>query len=142
MGHYYSPRWLHEPVEVAGSSISEVPATAAFANREVYTWELCWLSLVGTPDEDAEGDFTSAFGGVARRLRIRAGISKQGDINLVRSNCQAMLGPDQVHICHDDLVNSGIRFEFDPNRKFYLPGSASTLLPGWTVLQARVTCAG
>ena len=127
MGHYYAPRWLHEHVEVAGQSISEVPATAAFANREIYNWELRWLSLTGRVDVDATGDFTSALGGVARRLRINAGISQQGDINLVRSNAQAMIGPERVHLNHDDLVNSGIVFEFDPERPVILPADTGMI---------------
>ena len=117
---YYSPRWLHQHAVVAAGGTVVLPSQL-FANNEVYDWELVFLSIVGTAALDGSGDFQTALGGVARRLRFNVGMSQMGDINLVRSNGHAMLGPDRSYIVHSNTLNAGAWFGFDPHRPYLLP---------------------
>ena len=119
MEKFYSPRWLHEYVNI-GAGIDVRGPSQYFANNEIWDWHLVYLSVVGTA-ETTTSPYSSTLGGVARRMRFKVGISQQGDINLVESNGHAMFGPDRSYIVHSNDLNAGAAFRFDPEKPYRLP---------------------
>jgi len=117
---FFSPRWLHQSVEIGATSHRPVPS-AFFANNEVWNWHLVYLAIVGTAALDEAGNYSHALGGVARRLRLNIGMSQMGDINVVPSNGHAMFGPNESYLVHSNDLNIGAALRFDPKYPYQLP---------------------
>jgi hypothetical protein len=124
---------MFQTIEIDGGDPPDatvIGPSTYFANNEVWNWELVFLSFVGTANLSAVGTYTTAYGGVGRRLTFNVGMSQMGDINLVRSGGHAMFGPDRPYIVHSNDINAGAWFGFDPKRPYSLPpdsGIAATV---------------